>query len=233
MTGVSSFLKAYAHALSSREEQPIAKRLCMTLPIVVSREIGSGGRAVAEELAKRLSFQLCDKAILEEIAARTKTPPDLVELLDERPAHALELFGASLLRGTSLTQQEFDRYLKYTIQTFLQLGSVVILGRGAAFLAEPGKALRLRIVAPLDMRTSSYALLQSIPEKQAHDKILKIDSDRRHFLKSLYGKDEVEPVNFDLTLNRQCYSVEDCVELAWQAYQKLCERYKEATTQSE
>jgi cytidylate kinase len=222
MTGVAQFLRAYSHALSSREEQARLKRQCQT-PIIVSREIGSGGRLVAEELARRLGFQLCDKAILEEISARTKTPPDIVALLDERPAHALELFGASLLRGTSITQEEFERHLKYAIQTFLQLGSVVILGRGAAFLVEPGKALRLRIVAPIEMRVAAIAESDQISQRQALEKLHKIEAERRQFYRLAYGRDEMEPYHFDITLNRQCFSIQQMAELALQAHRTLCE----------
>ena len=137
MKTVSDFLKVYAHTLASHEGTKARERK-LTMPIVISREIGAGGATIAEALAVRLGFQMCGREIIESIAAYSKVPPDIVEMMDEREGNTLGMFGASLLRGAGLNREEFARFLKLTIQGMLDLGSVIILGRGGVFVAEPG-----------------------------------------------------------------------------------------------
>lgn len=220
MKMMSDFLKAYGQSLKTPETQSKPHQ-GGGLPVVVSRQIGSGGSLFATELAKRLDFELCGKVILDEIAARSKVPPDLVNTMDERPAHVLELFGASLLRGAALNQEEFERYLKMTIRGLLRLGRVVILGRGGVFLAEPGQALRVNIIAPHDFRVQGLMERFGVSEKDAKSQIDSRDTERRSFFKRVYGQSEASPEHFDLTINMQCFTVPESVDLALDAYRVL------------
>ena len=221
MERVSSFVQALARSLSKPTEKP--REGCRVLaPIVVSRDIGSGGRLVAMALAERLGFQLCGKAILEEMASRNHVPQDLIDLLDERPGRALELFGATLLRGVSMSTEDYSRMLKATIRALLDLGSVVVLGRGAVFLAKPGTALRLKIVAPVEMRIRNYAGYEKIDERTAARRLHEIDLERQKFFKSVYGHHEVGPECFDLAINMECLSIDQAVDLALDGYRKVC-----------
>lgn len=225
MKNLSDFLAAYTRVLARREEEEAQRRECRP-PIVLSREVGSGGRRVAELLAERLGFVLCDKQILDELATRAKVPKDFLAMLDERPAKALELLGASLLRGVSLTPEDYERVLKSGLRALLNLGSVVIVGRGAVFLAEPGKALRVRVVAPLELRIANFARYENISAEEAARRIERIEKERREFLKRYFGAEEARADYFDLAVNTQCLEVEGCVELILKAYERLfkCKR---------
>ncbi|MBX7245571.1 MAG: cytidylate kinase-like family protein [Candidatus Sumerlaeaceae bacterium] len=222
MKSMSDFIRAYSAGLASHDIAPARKKYAP--PVVVSREIGSGGRFVARALAERLGFELCDKAILEEIASKSKAPKDLVEMLDEKPGRAMEVFGANLLHGVSMTREDYDRLLKATIHALLDLGNVVILGRGAAFLAEPGKVLRLRLVAPFEMRVANLARYLNIDEHDARKQIHAIEEERHKFHLRLFGKGETSPENFDMGLNMQCLTIDDAVELALDAYNRICKK---------
>lgn len=221
MKTVSDFLAAYSRIIAAREVEAKEQRLCKP-PIVISREFGSGGYAIAEKLAQRLGFALWDKAILDQIATQAKVPANFLTMLDERPADALELLGASLLHGVSLTPEDYARLLKASIRAVLRLGSAVIVGRGAIFLAEPGKAFRLRVVAPLPLRIRNVANRYQISEEEAAKRIEKLDKERRQFLLRYFGTEEATADCFDLALNTECLGHDDCVELALSAYERVC-----------
>ena len=52
--------------------------------ITVSRQLGSGGDAIAERVAQELGFQLVDRRLVEEIANITDTSVEEVEKYDEK-----------------------------------------------------------------------------------------------------------------------------------------------------
>ena len=214
-------MSAYSRALRAREEVARARRE-FAPPVLISREAGGGGRRLAKALAERLGFELCDRRILEEIAAKSKVPPDLVELLDEHPRGFLEVFGTGLLRGASISLEEFDRYLRQAVTSFLKLGRVVILGRGAAFLAEPGTALRLRLVAPFETRVQNFARMEGITEKQAREKIPMLEAERERFLNRVFGKHRFDDEHFDLTINTGTIPLDAAIKLALETYEVVC-----------
>lgn len=220
MEALSEFLAAYSRVLARHEEEHGERRVCRP-PIVISREPGSGGRFVAQRLAERLGFALCDKQILEELATRAKVPKDFLAMLDERPVKALELLGASLLRGVSLTPQDYERLLKSGLRAMLELGSIIIVGRGAIFLAKPGKALRVRIVAPRQLRLENFARYYQLSPQQAAERLEQIEKERAEFLRRFFGQEEARAECFDLALNTECLSVEACVDLVLATYTKI------------
>jgi cytidylate kinase len=228
MKTLSDFVSAYSRVLARRDEEEARRQVCQP-PIVVSRQVGSGGHIVAEKLAQRLGFALCDKQILDELATRAKVPRDFLEMLDERPAKALELLGASLLRGVGLTPEDYERLLKSGLKALLKLGSVVIVGRGAIFLAEPRKALRVRIVAPRELRIRNLAQRLNVSAEEAAHRLQQIEKERAEFLRRYFNAEEASAECFDIALNTECLTIDDCVELVLRTYEKLfgCPSVKE------
>lgn len=220
MEKVSDFVRAYSRVLTSHEQQTSGKTR-RTMPIVVSREIGSGGALIAQALALRLGFELCDREILNAIAKSAHVPPDIVELLDEKPGSALSMFGTSILRGDSLNMQDLDKHLKMTVRKLLELGSVVILGRGGVFLAQPGQAFRLRVVAPLDVRVQNLVERLGMSEKDARAKVLHTDSERKKFHQRLFGRSEAQDDSYDLAINTHCLDLDKAVHVALYVYGRL------------
>ena len=220
MKTMAEFLKAYSQGLSEHHPGEKQQRP-WRMPIVVSRQVGSGGLLFAQTIADRLGFEVCDRKVLEEISRRSKVPEDLVRLLDEKPGRSLEIFGASLLRGASLSVYDYDALLKGTLRALLQLGSVVILGRGANFLAEPGKALRVRLVAPLNLRIANIMQRCGVDEKTARQMVHDTDVERTKFMKRVYGQEDSSPDSFDLGFNTHKIPIDEAVRIALEVYEFL------------
>lgn len=220
MKGMTEFIRAYGSALAKERtgEEP-KKRFRPS--IAITRELGSGGRIIAGLLAERLGFEVAGKEIINEIAERIKVPKDLLGLLDERPGNTLEIFGAGLLHGAAISESDYDRALKGTLGTLLELGSLVIVGRGGVFVAKPGQALRVMVVAPLERRVQNYVIYENLSEKKAREKLLEIDAQRHHFHKRHFGHTEVDSNHYDLTINTEHLSMRSATEVILAAYREL------------
>lgn len=224
MENITEFLRIYSRSFGERKAEHVqsAQPRHGMPPVVVSREYGSGGMLIAKGIAQRLGFQLFDRDLLDRMAERGHVPPDLIHLLDERPGRSLAVFGASLLHGGNIGPKEFATLLRGTIQAILDLGNAVVLGRGASFIAKPHKALRLRVVAPLELRIHRIAELEQIDAKAAAKQIHDIEERRRKFHHQYFGTTDVLPENFDLAINTQTINLAQAVEIALRAYEVVC-----------
>jgi len=57
--------------------------------ISVGREFGSGGKAIAEQLAKRFNIPIYDRHLITEIADKTGLTPEEIEKYNEKPKNHL------------------------------------------------------------------------------------------------------------------------------------------------
>ena len=57
--------------------------------ISVGREFGSGGKAIAEQLAKRFNIPIYDRHLITEIADKTGLAPEEIEKYNEKPKNHL------------------------------------------------------------------------------------------------------------------------------------------------
>jgi len=124
--------------------------------ITISREPGSGGRIVATVLAEKIGFDLFHQEIINEMAESAQVSSRVLETLDEKGLSVLEEWITSLVDKRHLWPDQYLRHLMKVIGTIGKHGSAVIVGRGANFVLPPEGRIRVRIVAPLDVRVKMY-----------------------------------------------------------------------------
>ncbi len=109
--------------------------------ITISREYGSGGTAIGQEIAARLGWKLLDRDLILELARRTHVQPSEVCEMEEHPSS----FVARLLKAFWLGNVDTwsgpapdvvdSDYLadlsRAIIREAAKLGQCVIVGRGA------------------------------------------------------------------------------------------------------
>lgn len=217
---MENLVKAYASTVRMTRDTRHTRHPGMPA-IVISREVGSGGRFVAQELANTFGYKLYDKTIVDMIATHGGVPAEVVSKLDEHSHDSLSLFGTGLLSGPFLSSGEFCTLLKKTINELLDEGSVVIVGRGSAFLAKPRMALRVRIVAPLAMRVHNLAAYLKCTEEHAARELQKLEADRDRFHKQLFGNTELQAETYDLSINTSTVSIEDATKMCVTAYEMV------------
>lgn len=189
--------------------------------LLISREKGAGGHQVANLIGQRLGWQVFDRQIVDTIAERTQMRQQLVENLDEKTRGALEEFLRHILtKGIGST--DYLHHLRQVVLTLGQQGAVVIVGRGAEYILPVPFGLRVRMVAPFDVRTERIVRANGLTSEAAQALVGKVDQERRIFIRSQFQGNANDPLNYDLVLNTGALSVEGTAEIVLAALkQKL------------
>lgn len=163
--------------------------------LTISREYGSGGRQIGRLVAARLGYQYVDKE-------------RLFQDLDEegqrwgRVAREVDEVCPTLWERHDWQYRGYVAQVEALILKYAEADRVVIIGRGGSFLLMGVPfCLRVRLVAPLDVRVESIMARERLSREAAQRLITQVDSERACYIKAIYGKDwDLEEV-YDLTLN--------------------------------
>ena len=180
--------------------------------VTISREVATGGAAVATRLGERLGWPVFDKEILQHMAGDDQVRTRLYEKLDERDTNWLESALHWLLQGEFRIEDYFHR-LSETVLALARQGPAILLGRGADLILPKSRGLRVRLLAPEEDRVSEYARRHQCDEKTARDQIERTAHERAEFTRRHFGKAADELTRFDLVLNLGRLSHDDAVEL--------------------
>lgn len=178
--------------------------------IAVSREAGSGGATVARMIAQRLGFTLYDREILTAMAERLQADIRHVEAMDEAVPSAID----NILRGAIEhipSTASYRRILGELMHEIATRGKVVILGRGSTILVP--EALRVRIVAPMDIRVARVGELEGLTPSRARKLVEDIDRKRRAFYHVHFRQDADDATGYDLVINTERTSLEHTADL--------------------
>ena len=109
--------------------------------ITISREYGSGGAAIGQELAHRLGWKLLDRELILELARRAQVQPSEVSKMDEHASSFVErllkgfwLGNTYVWSGPAPEVVDSDYLAELSaivIREAAKLGQCVIVGRGA------------------------------------------------------------------------------------------------------
>lgn len=199
MKGLVGSLQQYNDAKNGDKNKTLRK--ITHPPITISRELGSGGRIIAAYISKRLNYHLYDKEIIEIISKESDVKAGLIEVLDEHRLSNVELWIQSLFQDKVIDEYEYGALLVKVIHSLAELGKVVILGRAANIILGAGGSLRVRVVAPIEMRIKNLIKYEKINEEEAKKQIIKSDKERSNFLKSYFNSDITNPFSYDMIIN--------------------------------
>lgn len=169
--------------------------------ISISRELGSGGAEISRRVADEIDWQLYDREIIEAIAARAQVREDVVARFDEQVPNDWQTYLYNVLSHQVLDNSRYLIQLTKVLVTIAQYGNAVILGRGANYILPPGKGLRVRVVAPMDLRSKRLMQLRNYDEKTALQVIAEQDRSRTEFIKHHFRMGDDGPVRYDVVIN--------------------------------
>jgi len=192
--------------------------------VAISRETGSLGEAVADRLAADLAMDLYDDRIISEIAGSTHMSESVVRTLDEKGATFVNDLFAEMIGQYGLTSDEYFNALVKTIATVAWHGNGVIVGRGAAYILQGPKDLKVRFIAPLNTRIENTMREFGIAREAARHRVLQTDADHRHFTHRYFRIDFDDLRSFDLVINNRHVDVESSLETIKAALRGLAAR---------
>jgi cytidylate kinase len=180
--------------------------------LVIEREFGAGGSAIAEKVAGRLGWTLLDHALTDEIARLAKMHPDECKKREERVDPWIYRLAKVFWRGSHERSvgladtdiMDADRLVQLTrevIEHAAERGGCVIVGRGAAyFLRDRDDTYCVFLYAPRDLKYQRI-LAQRRNENEALDLVDSVDQQRRDFIKHYYGVEWPSRHLYDAMLN--------------------------------
>lgn len=187
--------------------------------IALSREPGTRARVVARRLAERLGYDLYGGNIVDAVARSARCSEIVARSLDERGRTFVENLLSSISKG--LTSDEYVHHLARIIVTIAGHRRGIIVGRGATFILPRGSVLRVRFVAPLDLRVSSFMKEFDLSADEARQRIRTIEDNRRRFFRSAFGQDIADPHGYDLVVNDELLSAEAATQIIVTALESM------------
>jgi len=191
--------------------------------ITISRQFGTGGHEIGEELARRLGVKLLDKQILNEVASRMRTVEDAMEKIEMRNplwrddfTNFYRTYMASAAydgqeqgeTSHTLFQAQAD-----AIRSIAEQESCVIVGRcGFDIFANHPNALKIFIHSSLDCRKRRIAEKYDISEHDAAAMIVDNDYSRELYTKKYTGRDWKDATNYDISLDVRKFGVNGAVD---------------------
>ncbi len=192
--------------------------------ITISRQQGTGGRIIAEELAKKLNITLWGKQILEVIADQSgwDYQAQMFDTLDEKAQNIIDAYISDFL-GKAAKDSYF--YLLPKAIYVIAQNNAIILGRGA-HLQLPD-AFTVHIKASFETRVKNMIKYEKMSETEAISRLTKNDKERDNFVKEFAKKTGIKerPYNFDLVINTDRYSTADASSILLHGFELYNKRY--------
>jgi hypothetical protein len=207
-----------------QEERRIAERKGLEgkntqQPVIcISREYGGRGAEMGRMVAERLGFRFYSQDLIHTVAEQAHVRQQVVESLDERVQDGIAEWVSVMIKRGMFAPSDYLRNLSKVVLTLSRHGKGVIIGRGAHFILDPVTTLRVRVIAPLEVRVSRIAARDDLSEQAARAKIVRIDHERVAFNRQHYNTDISDPAHYDLLLNTGTLGVETCADQTIRAF---------------
>ena len=189
--------------------------------ITISRQNGSGGRYIGEQLAKALNIPCYDEKLMDMVAKESGFALDFVEEKGERITGSLLFNIASSLtyanniftgNGVSL-QDEIYFIQNRIIKDLAEKEPCVIVGRCADYvLRDREDCLHVFIVADEKSKLERAVKYYGLSEKAAASVLKKKDTARYNHYKYYTDQEWGMASNYDLCLNSGLLGIEGCVK---------------------
>lgn len=162
--------------------------------ITFSREMGSGGIPIAQQLAEEIGYELLDGDALKEAATDYDLTESALQQADEKPPAFIDTLDRQI-------ELSVHRIQLFVLERALA-GNVIIYGRGGQDLL-PGikSVLRVRVIAPFEERVERWAEREWIDPDLARSLVRKSDQQRAGFIKYYFDRDWENPLDYDLVIN--------------------------------
>ena len=184
--------------------------------ITISREFGSGGRFIGEEVAKKLGIAYYDKNIINEIAEKSGLSPEYIqenaELSPKKGLFAYAFAGRDVT-GKSVEDLVYEAQRKVILE-LAEKESCVIIGRNADYiLKDRDDVLNVFIHGDTPEKIQRITRLYNVGEQKAVKMMADIDKRRmanyNFYTNQKWGKAD----NYTLCLNSSRLGYDRCEKI--------------------
>lgn len=192
--------------------------------ITIGRQIGSGGKEIAERLARRLGVNVYDKKLIDVAARESGIDPAFFASADERESqHFLGgmfsihgsmsdyITGSSYMQGDKLFEIQSE-----AIRNLAEQENCIIVGRCAEYVLRnhPGMT-SIFITADHNDRIARIMKSEGLEHSKAAEHIEKEDKKRRNYHDYYATTHWGEARSYDLCINSSRMGIEGTVEFLY------------------
>ena len=186
----------------------MAKRI-----ITISREFGSGGRFIGEEVAKKLGIAYYDKNIISQIAEKSGLSPEYIqenaELSPKKGLFAYAFSGRDIT-GKSVEDMVYEAQRNIILE-LAEKEPCVIIGRNADYiLKDRDDVLNVFIHGNMPEKTQRIIRLYNVDEKKAVKMMADTDKRRRTNYNFYTDQNWGKASNYTLCLNSSQLGYDRC-----------------------
>ncbi len=185
--------------------------------LTISRELGSGGRLLADALARRLDLEVHGLSLIDYIARNKHVEREVIDHLDEHVRSEIDLWVEGMLKGRLFMRDDYHISLVRAIRTLAAHGGVVFIGRGANIVLADRASLRIRVIASIETRVKNLMQYEDLDESTARARIQESDAERARYTRTLFHVEVGDPHYHDLLINTDKIPVVRMVEIAMTA----------------
>jgi cytidylate kinase len=186
--------------------------------VALDRLPGSGGAEVAERVAAWLDYGLFGATEIERLAEDRALGDRLAAGLGTAGREAIERRVAGLLAGRG-ADEDFAARLRVAVLV-AERGMAVLLGHGAALMADRARALCVLVVAGIAARAARVGTVERLAEEPARARLAERDAARAAYLARHFGGAADDPSRFDLVVNTDTLRVEGASALVVDALRR-------------
>ena len=186
----------------------MAKRI-----ITISREVGSGGRFIGEEVAKKLGIAYYDKNIIGQIAEKSGLSPEYIqenaELSPKKGLFAYAFSGRDIT-GKSVEDMVYEAQRNIILE-LAEKEPCVIIGRNADYiLKDRDGVLNVFIHGDMPEKIKRITGLYNVKEKEAVKMMADTDKRRRTNYNFYTDQNRGKVSNYTLCLNSSQLGYDRC-----------------------
>ena len=196
------------------------KRGSMNKIITVSREFGSGGRELAQQMAERLGFQYYDKEIIAEMVKQSKFDGAYIENVANAASKDFPYAVSKSMAFYSAHQKQTTEILvleKKIIQQLAAKGDCVFVGRSADIILSEYNPLNIFVYADTETKIKRCQIKTTQNQHLSDKEILKgmkeIDQARKNHYFLLGVDNWGDKENYHLCVNTSGMKIKDLVPM--------------------
>ncbi len=169
--------------------------------ITISRGTFSGGMMLADELSKRLGYHCVGREEIVEDASKKYG-------VSEEKLRTAILKRPSAFKRFTYEREQYLAYIRAVLCEHAKADNMIYHGNAGHFLLKGvPHVLRVRIVAPMELRVKFVMERQELTHTESIKYIEKVDKERIKWTKFLYGVDWSSPELYDIVFNLETENI--------------------------
>ncbi len=197
--------------------------------ITISRECGSGGRAIGRKLAEKLGYAFYDKELIDRVAKESGLAKEFIEEQGEHITGSLlfniasnmtyagQVFGGHMLP----LQDQLFMVQSDIIKDIAAKENCVIVGRCADYvLKDYEDSLHVFVCGDVEHKAERAVKEYQFDPADVEKALRKRDKARANHYKYYTDSEWGKTQNYDITLNSSTFGIDECVEILYTLAQR-------------